>query len=126
MEARLDSLGIDGSRQRQFHPERSLTNADRLIDRALLARGRRAATFDDQRVLEELHLEVVLVDTREVHDDLHRRRGLVRVRIRAPSRLDAKGLTIARPYLGDRPRLARAYRHRVTVTQAPIAHLLCP
>ena len=50
VQARLDSLVIDSRRQRQLDAERSLTNADRLVDGAVLGRGRPARAFDDERV----------------------------------------------------------------------------
>src|SRR5919109_501230 len=67
--ARLDSLGIHRSWQRQLHPERALADAGRVVHGLLLARGELAVPFDDQHVLEELHLEVVFFDTGEVERD---------------------------------------------------------
>jgi len=88
----------------------------------LPARGELAAPFDDQRVLEELHLDVVLVDTGEVHDDLDRGRRLVRVRIGPPAGLHQQAQAIARPDVAEGPRRTGAHDHRIAVTHASISH----
>jgi hypothetical protein len=45
-----------------------------VIDGPFLARGEPAMSLDDQRVLEELHVEIVFVDASDGDDDLDRRR----------------------------------------------------
>src|SRR5262249_58332807 len=79
-------------------------------------------TLDDQGILEELHLEVVVVDAGELHDDLDRRGRLVRVGIRTPAGLDQEAKALALPDLADRPGLARTQYHRVPVAEASVAH----
>ena len=75
----------------------------------------------DEQFVEALqeHLRPI---TGEIDDDLHRRRRLVRVRIRPPAQLDQHARTLARPLLAGRPHVAGAQRDRVSVAQAAITH----
>src|SRR5215469_2818384 len=122
MQPRHDALGIDRHRQRQLDPERPLTNADRVVDRAFRGGGRLTVSQDDERVLEDLYLEVVLVDAREVDDHLDRARRLVRVRVGPPPGLDEHSRPLARPDLAEGPHLTRSYRQRVSIAQVPVSH----
>src|SRR5262249_37812891 len=114
--------GVDRSRQWDLELERSLADTGRLVHGALVARGKLPVPFDHQRVLEELQLEVGLVDTGEVHDDLDRARRLVQVGLGPPARLHEPAHGAAQPDLTERVALARAHHDRVAVAQAPVTH----
>ena len=82
---RVHPLGVHGSRQRQLEPERSLADAHRVVRRRGLGRREVPPPLDDQRILEELHLEVLLVDPGEVHDDLDAGRRFIAVGVGPPA-----------------------------------------
>src|SRR6059036_2432467 len=120
--ARLHTLGIDARGQRQLQAEQTLWNAGRMVHGVLAARRQLPAPLDDQPVVEQLDLEVVLVDAREVHRDFDGARRLGHVRGGPPARLheEAEGLVLPRP--AERPGLAGEAERRRTIGHASIAH----
>jgi hypothetical protein len=61
-----------------------------MVHSPFLGRERLAVSFDDQRVVEELHLEVVFLDPGEINHDLDGGRRLVGVRVGSPPGLNEK------------------------------------
>ncbi len=91
-------------------------------DRRLLRGGEAPPSFDDQRVLEEDDLEVLLVNPREIHHDLHRARGLVRVGVGVPAVFREQAHPIRLPEIVERTGPARTHDHRVAITEASVTH----
>src|SRR5262249_25047949 len=127
--ARLDARGIDTRGQRHLDAEQPLWDAGRVVHGVPAARGQMSASLDDQAVVEELDLEVVLIDTREVHRHLDRPGRLGDIRGRPPARLDQQAERLVLPRSAERPRLRGDAQRCGAIGHASITHdarMHCP
>ena len=95
-----------------------------VVHGAGLAGGQAATAVDDQGVLEELHVDVLLVDAGEIDEDLEAIVRLAHVGVRPPvRRAEHQRQDLRAPRRRERPRPPVRDR-RVAVGHAAIAH--CP
>src|SRR6266404_3966304 len=82
-----------------------------------------SSPLDDQRVVEQLDFEVVLVDAGEIHGDLERRACFGHVRGGTPAGLQQQAQALVLPRSAEGPRLAADAQACRAVGQASVTHV---
>ena len=68
--AGLDTLLVEGQRQRQLETEWPLADLGHVVDAVRPRAGQVALALDDDGILKEDHLELLLIDAGQLDDDL--------------------------------------------------------
>jgi hypothetical protein len=120
--ARLHAFGIDPRGYRQLETEPTLRNTGRVVHGVFAARRQLPAALDDEAVVEQLDVEIVFVDARQIHRDLDGPRRLGHVRCRPPAGLHQQAEGLVLPRRAKRPGLRGDAQGCGAVGHASVAH----